>query len=420
MTSPPGMTFEQFAQQYEQLSGGWFRRIGGAVGFVGMIGALVLIFVMPQAEVLADDGGDWWWLPITAPLGLLVGSILFNQAFNWRYNSLARGRFQCQECGVGLSLAEAATVADQNVCPHCKLAAYPCEEIGEFVSVPEKEVVRPPIEPVAETEPEQAGNPYAPPAESGRTAAAGNRTGCLWIIPNYFIACWNAVRHLAIGREFTIAQLEQLLDSLGGDPINEKYIDPIVAGFQRRSVLWLLLAVVAPLVSALCVWFTLGRENEALGQAVLLVGVYSIAAVLGSLAYAFFMSLAPVSLRRWFTGGAPTVSEVGEKTNVYGIWFLFVDDHGVKFHQPSITIYYRASVGGDVVFGLLNRESLREYRLHRTLEAGDDWKKLTVSFTPSLRCENPDFRGDQIRILPPREMVLEVDSFNVMLPQLPG
>lgn len=414
------MTFEQFAVEQKKLSLGWFRNAGGFLGFAMLSAAVVMFFLLPVTEELLDLQGEMKWLPILTPVVLIMCSLVLSQTSNFIVNRRSKSRFVCQHCETGLNVAESAAVVVHNICPHCSQAAFACEESGEFVDVPENEVVRPAAETTDEPAAADSDNPYAPPTQSNQPVAADDRTGCLWLIPNYFVTTFNSIRHLVVGSSFTIAHLEALVENLGGEPLNEKFIEGTVRGFKRRAVLWLLIAVLAPILATMAVCFLPIYHADMVARTFITGGALLVATGVGALAYALVLSMAPKSLRRWFAGDTPpTVTELGEETGVYGIWFLFVDNRGVKFHQPSITLNYRSTTSGDVIFGLLNRESLREYRLVRRLEVSEDWREIRVSFTPSLQCVDADFRGDQIRLLPPREMVVEVETFNVELPQLP-
>lgn len=417
------MTFEEFNDELALSTGAWYRRMVGLIGSAMIALALLTFFAAPTLSLLDRNKSVVMVLTLVIPMALIFSSLAISQVSNWYWNRRSRERFQCRNCGKGITVQQAQIVATHNICPHCNAAMFPCQEVGEIVRVDESEVLRPP-RPEEPTTDDPAGaeeNPYAPPVESQPTAGLQNqRNGCLWLLPNYFIVSWQAIGHLTRGRQYSLDQMNQLMDSFGGAPIADRYADGVVAGLQRRSVIWLLLTVFGPLFATLL--FLITQPNAIRHWVALLffaIGVYTIAAALGAIGFAMLLNLSPAPLKRFIQGGTPAIiSEEDEKTGVYGIMFWFADAAGATFQQPNIKIRYRCNHSGVVTFGLLDRDSLREYRLTRELAASDDWQDAAIDFAPSLQVVAPEFRGDEIRLLPPRDMMVEVETFQIHLPQL--
>ncbi|MCR9115807.1 MAG: hypothetical protein NXI22_02530 [bacterium] len=427
---PNTMTYEQFCHALEQRAFNDSYLLTGALfGFFWIAVAIIVAGVQQtNADAISYLLGDLpkWallWLPPLA-LGVLIFAITFMR-FD-RQDALSRATFQCQACSQPFGHNEADFVSKCNCCPYCRQAAFPCEEKGVFIDVPDEEIA-----------PYRSSSPsnLAPaklldkPNDVIKTTSAFKAFVYPWrIARGYFAHLMSAAWMLSASHDAIAERAKERLERIGLHPNVDQLAEHSVKYYRRLAALWMLMVFVIPntivLGSATCIVLAPPFPDSDLpvhlyvwiAMPFLLPLSLGVSWILSTMVQAILLNTSPRLIRSWFGVAPPPLkAKFHENTTFYGCVTVVYNIHELpQLGQHGIRVRYSCGETIDVEIGLLNRTSQREYRITRRFEKTDKSRRMIIRFAPTLQCDDRIFTGDAVRFIPPKDAEFEVSEHRIL------
>ncbi len=407
------MNFRQFSSVYSSLVR-WSSVHAIITTLIFIPAFLLVVWFMPW---LAPQ--QRWMLiaPLVVALPIVALTSHRLDRARWR-----RTELRCEQCRMPFDRSAATTAMTQKTCPGC--GQYPfapsIDAAPKFSDVDPATLRRKTDDdqPSRAVDAARELNPYAPPADVSTPSQAIG----LWQLP----ALWVSSVAKSLGTLFSsrariLAAVNRELEKFDSGSLSPQFEESTVSSQRRFAGWYLFWVLLLPLgttvicAAALRLW-----EGFAVIRIAIVVFGWLTATFVGLFVYSATLTHGPMSWRRWLRGNPPPLcAERDPETGLYGIrlfWTGAADD----LSRPRLLVNYRVDRAADVRLCLVNTNEAKQFEIVVACGQPGVWADAEVDFDLLLRESDSTFAGDEIRVIPPDDVRMEIDGFQIALPPQPG